>query len=111
MSWVYAQSFFVNVPVSKIWLRFVLKTYDLILIGTGSGMELVDVMIRNNHELKVAVRDKDAPGGICLIRGCIPSKLLIYTANIIRAVQNSSKFGIQPEIKRINFEAVMQRMR
>jgi mycothione reductase len=74
-------------------------------------MELVDVMIRNNHEMKVAVIDKDAPGGICLTRGCIPSKLLVYPANIIRAVQNSGKFGIHTEIKKINFEAVMQRMR
>ena len=69
------------------------------------------MMIRNNHEMKVVVIEKDARGGICLIRGCIPSKLLIYTTNFIRPVQNSSKFGIHTEIKRINFEAVMQRMR
>jgi mycothione reductase len=88
-----------------------MKTYDLILIGTGSGMELVDVMIQSNHHIKVAVIDKDTPGGICLTRGCIPSKLLIYPANLVRTVESTHAFGIHAEINRIDFEAVMQRMR
>jgi mycothione reductase len=88
-----------------------MKTYDLILIGTGSGMELVDAMIQSNHHIKVAVIDKDTPGGICLTRGCIPSKLLIYPANLVRTVESTHTFGIHAEIKRIDFEAVMQRMR
>jgi mycothione reductase len=94
-----------------LWLRFVMKTYDLILIGTGSGMELVDVMIQSNNHIKVAVIDKDTPGGICLTRGCIPSKLLIYPANLVRTVESTHAFGIHAEIERIDFEAVMQRMR
>ena len=88
-----------------------MKTYDLILIGTGSGMELVDVMIQSNHHIKVALIDKDTPGGICLTRGCIPSKLLIYPANLVRTVESTHAFGIHAEINRIDFEAVMQRMR
>jgi mycothione reductase len=88
-----------------------MKEYDLILIGTGSGMEIVEAMIQNNADIKVAVIDKDEPGGICLTRGCIPSKLLIYPANIVRTVEKSSEFGIHTDIKRIDFEAIMERMR
>ena len=88
-----------------------MKEYGLILIGTGSGMEIVEAMIQNNHDLKVAVIDKDTPGGICLTRGCIPSKLLIYPADIVRKVEKSHEFGIHIEIKRIDFGMVMQRMR
>lgn len=88
-----------------------MKTYELILIGTGSGMEIVEVMTQNNHDIKVAVIDKDTPGGICLTRGCIPSKLLIYPANLVRTIESTHSFGIHTEIKRIDFEAVMQRMR
>lgn len=88
-----------------------MKEYDLILIGTGSGMEIVEAIIQNNHDIKVAVIDKDEPGGICLTRGCIPSKLLIYPANIVRTVEKSSEFGINTEIKSIDFKAVMERMR
>jgi mycothione reductase len=88
-----------------------MKEYDLILIGTGSGMELAEAMIQNKPDMKVAVIDKDEPGGICLTRGCIPSKLLIYPADIVRTVEKSKGFGIHTEIKRIDFEAVMKRMR
>ncbi len=88
-----------------------MKKYDLILIGTGSGMEVVAAMTQENPNLRVAVIDKDEPGGICLTRGCIPSKLLIYPATVIRTVEKSREFGIHTEIKRIDFKAIMDRMR
>lgn len=88
-----------------------MKEYDVILIGTGSGMEIVEALVQNNHDIKVAVIDKDEPGGICLTRGCIPSKLLIYPADLVRTVEKSREFGIHTEITQIDFEAVMERMR
>jgi dihydrolipoamide dehydrogenase len=90
---------------------FAMKEYDLILVGTGSGMELVEAMIQSKPDIKVAVIDKDAPGGICLTRGCIPSKLLIYPADLVRTIEKSREFGIHTEIKRIDFEGIMKRMR
>ena len=87
-----------------------MKKYDLILIGTGSGMEVVAAMTQENPNLRVAVIDKDAPGGICLTRGCIPSKLLIYPASVVRTVEKSREFGITTEIKSVDFKAVMKRM-
>jgi len=50
-----------------------MKEYDLIAIGSGSEMNIVDAMLRRDPQIKVAVVDKDEPGGICLTRGCIPS--------------------------------------
>jgi len=88
-----------------------MKRYDLILIGTGSGMEIVAAMIQDNPNLRVAVIDKDAPGGICLTRGCIPSKLLIYPASVVRTIEKSREFGINTEIKHLDFRAIMTRMR
>ena len=104
------KAFLLNASVSN-WLHFEMKKYDLILIGTGSGMEIVEAVIQNNDDIKVAVIDKDEPGGICLTRACIPSKLLIYPAHIVRTVEKSIKFGINTEIKSIDFKAVMERMR
>jgi dihydrolipoamide dehydrogenase len=60
------------------------KEYDLIVIGTGSAMEIVNAVIQDNPKVKIAVIDKDEPGGICLTRGCIPSKILLYPAELIR---------------------------
>ncbi|MDO9517089.1 MAG: dihydrolipoyl dehydrogenase [Methanosarcinaceae archaeon] len=88
-----------------------MKDYDLIVIGTGSAMNIVEPMISENPDIKIAVIDKDEPGGICLTRGCIPSKLLFYPAELIREIGNASKFGIDVEIKNTGFKAIMDRMR
>lgn len=87
------------------------KEYDLTSIGTGSAMNIVDAMIQENPRMKVAVIDKDEPGGICLTRGCIPSKMLLYPAELVRTIGGAEKFGIDVDIKKINFQSVMERMR
>ena len=88
-----------------------MKEYDLISIGTGSAMNIVDIMIRKNPSLKVAVIDKDRPGGICLTRGCIPSKMLLYPAELVRTIEEANELGISAEIRKVDFERVMERMR
>ncbi|HOW15427.1 dihydrolipoyl dehydrogenase [Methanosarcina sp.] len=88
-----------------------MKNYDLIVIGTGSGMNYVNSIIDSNPEMKIAVIDKDEPGGICLTRGCIPSKLLLYPAELIRELETAPLFGIKLEIKDIEFRTIMERMR
>ena len=88
-----------------------MKEYDLIVIGTGSAMNFVDVLIQENPNMKIAVVDKDEPGGICLTRGCIPSKILLYPAELVRTIERVGEFGIDVNIKKINFETVMERMR
>jgi len=88
-----------------------MKEYDLISIGTGSAMSVVEAMISENPTVRVAVIDKDEPGGICLTRGCIPSKILLYPAELIRTIEKAGTFGIDSEIKSVNFKAVMERMR
>ena len=51
------------------------------------------------------------PGGICLTRGCIPSKLLLYPAELVRDLETAPLFGIKLEIKDIEFRTIMERMR
>ena len=88
-----------------------MENYDLIVIGTGSAMNYINPIIDSNPEMRVAVIDKDEPGGICLTRGCIPSKTLLYPAELIREIETASTFGIRLEIKDIDFTAIMERMR
>ncbi len=87
------------------------EEYDLIVIGTGSAMNIVDPMIRRNPDMRVAVIDKDEPGGICLTRGCIPTKILLYPAELLRDIERAGKFGIKAEINKVDFESIMERMR
>jgi dihydrolipoamide dehydrogenase len=88
-----------------------MKNYDLISIGTGSAISVVEAMIQQNPNVKIAVIDKDEPGGICLTRGCIPSKLLLYPADLVRLIEKARTFGIGSEIKKIDFQKIMERMR
>jgi dihydrolipoamide dehydrogenase len=88
-----------------------LKDYSVIAIGTGSAMYVLDSMMQQDSNLKAAVIDKDEPGGICLTRGCIPSKILLYPAEVIRTIQTADQFGIEVNLREVSFEKVMGRMR
>ena len=87
------------------------KEYDLISIGTGSAMNIVDAMLQRDPNLKVAVIDKDEPGGICLTRGCIPSKILLYPAEMVSTIEKAKELGIDVQLSKIDFKKVMERMR
>src|SRR5438309_2180195 len=88
-----------------------MRDYDLIIIGSGSAMNIVEPMIQENPDIRIAVIDKDEPGGICLTRGCIPSKILLYPAELVRRIEEVRELGIDTQIKKISFEFVMDRMR
>ncbi|HID74128.1 MAG TPA: dihydrolipoyl dehydrogenase [Thermoplasmata archaeon] len=87
-----------------------MKEYDLIIIGTGSAMNFVDMLIRDDPEIRIAVIDKDEPGGICLTRGCIPTKILVHPADLVRTIGDAGRFGIDVELRGVDFRGVMERM-
>jgi len=88
-----------------------MKKYDLVIIGTGSAMNLVEPYRDRNPRSRVAVIDKDPPGGICLNKGCVPSKLLLYPAELVRTVAKAAELGVEVKIGRIDFRGIMHRMR
>jgi dihydrolipoamide dehydrogenase len=88
-----------------------MREYGMIAIGSGSAMNIVSAAIQENPHMKIAVIDKDEPGGICLTRGCIPSKILLYPAELVRTVGRAGEFGVEIDIRKIDFEKVMERMR
>ncbi len=86
-----------------------MNKYDVIVIGSGSGGEIVDAAL--SQGLSVAWVDKGPLGGTCLNVGCIPSKMLIYPADRIVEIQEAEKLGIKAEIKDVDFTAIMKHMR
>lgn len=93
------------------WALSAVKRYDVISIGTGSAMNIIDPMLRANPEMRIAIIDKDEPGGVCLTRGCIPSKILLYPAELVRTAERMSEFGIDVRLNGVDFAKVMGRMR
>ncbi len=88
-----------------------MKTYDLIAIGTGSAMMLVEPYLQMHPGAKIAVIDKDPPGGICLTKGCVPTKMLLYPAEVVRIVEEAQSLGIRTDTIVPEFESIMTRMR
>jgi mycothione reductase len=86
-----------------------MEKYDVIVIGSGSGMTVVEEALA--HGLKVALVDKGPTGGTCLNNGCIPSKMLIFAADRIVEAQEAKKIGVTTDIKNIDFNFIMERMR
>ena len=85
-----------------------MQKFDLIVIGSGSGLDVATSAAQ--HGLAVAVVEKDRMGGTCLNRGCIPSKLLIHSADIIETIKQAAKFGIVISGYTVEFQKIIQRV-
>ena len=68
--------------------------YDLIVLGAGSG-GVRAARISATHGAKVCVVEADRPGGTCVIRGCVPKKLLVYGASFAAEKEDAAGFGWQ----------------
>ena len=66
--------------------------YDLFVIGAGSG-GVRAARIAANHGAKVAVAEEYRVGGTCVIRGCVPKKLLVYAARFHGEFEDAKGFG------------------
>ena len=62
--------------------------YDLAVIGGGPG-GYVAAIRGAQHGLKVLLVEKDALGGTCLNRGCIPTKCFVYDSKLFKAAKSS----------------------
>lgn len=85
------------------------KQYDVIAIGSGSGVSLVERALAQG--LKAALVDRGPLGGTCLNVGCIPTKMLILPADRIMEAREAAKLGVRLEVAEIDFPAIMERMR
>lgn len=86
-----------------------MKKYDVVVIGSGCGMNIVDEAVANG--LSVALVDRGPLGGTCPNTGCIPSKMLISAAERIAEIEEAGALGIKAEVKTIDFWFIMERMR
>ena len=85
-----------------------LEKFDLVVIGSGSGLDVANAAFQ--HGLRVAVVEKDRLGGTCLNRGCIPSKLLIHRADVVETIKQAELFGIRVDGYSIQFEKIVERV-
>lgn len=85
------------------------EEFDVVVIGGGSGTAIAEKAL--NEGLKVALIEMGPLGGTCLNRGCIPTKLLIYPAYLVRLIEEARKLGVEAKIERIDAGKIFSRMR
>ena len=69
--------------------------YDLFVIGAGSG-GLAASKRAASYGAKVAIAEHDLVGGTCVIRGCVPKKLMVYASRFSHSYQEAVGYGWSP---------------
>jgi len=66
--------------------------FDLFVIGAGSG-GVRAARVAAGFGARVAIAESDRPGGTCVIRGCVPKKLLVYAARFREDLEDAAGYG------------------
>jgi glutathione reductase (NADPH) len=77
--------------------------YDLLVLGAGSG-GLATAKRAASYGARVAILESDRVGGTCVIRGCIPKKLMVYASEFGRALGEAADYGWQTSPGHHDFE-------
>ncbi|MEN3035666.1 MAG: FAD-dependent oxidoreductase, partial [Candidatus Methanosuratincola sp.] len=85
-----------------------MKQFDLIVIGSGSGLDVA--VAAANRGLRVAIVEKGPLGGTCLNRGCIPSKMLIHSSDLIEEIRGAGRFGIRVKGYEVDYPSIVDRV-
>lgn len=80
------------------------KHAEVVVIGGGPGGYPAAFDAADKGKKTVLVNDDVAPGGVCLNRGCIPSKALLHVAKLINETRESSAWGIAFEEPKIDLD-------
>src|SRR5215470_2856482 len=85
--------------------------YDLAVIGGGSGgYAAARTAVHEGLRTVVIEGGKDV-GGLCILRGCMPTKALLYAAEVMHLASHPEPWGIRTEEVSFNFSQVMGRMK
>jgi dihydrolipoamide dehydrogenase len=83
--------------------------YDVVVIGSGPG-GYVAAIRASQLGFKTAIIEKEALGGICLNWGCIPTKALLKSAQVVEYIKHAESYGIEATGKP-KFDAIIKRSR
>ncbi|MCP9808990.1 glutathione-disulfide reductase [Cyanobium sp. HWJ4-Hawea] len=84
--------------------------FDLIVLGAGSG-GLAAAKRAASHGAKVAIVEGDRVGGTCVIRGCVPKKLLVYGSAYRHLLGDAASYGWEVEAYRANPSTLLTNVR
>jgi len=83
------------------------ETYDLAIIGTGSGNSILD---ERYADKRVAICEQGTFGGTCLNVGCIPTKMFVYAAEVAQTVSHAARYGVDARIDKVRWSDIVSRV-
>ncbi len=81
---------------------------DFLVVGSGSGLDVANAAV--NQGQSVGVVEKGPLGGTCLNRGCIPSKQLLYHADVLETIERAGEYDIDAEVTGVDFETIVRKV-
>jgi dihydrolipoamide dehydrogenase len=86
------------------------NSFDIIILGGGPG-GYVAAIRASQLGLKTAIIEQDELGGVCLNWGCIPTKALLKSAEMIDSIKNADQYGIKISSYKIEYGKIIDRSR
>ena len=86
------------------------QTFDLVVIGAGSG-GLAAAKRASAYGARVALVEGDKVGGTCVIRGCVPKKLLVYGSQVSEHLADAPSYGVDVPPAKINTSVLLEAVR
>ncbi|MFJ8301155.1 dihydrolipoyl dehydrogenase [Streptomyces sp. NPDC094447] len=84
------------------------QEFDVVVIGGGPGGYVAAIRAAQLGQ-KVALVEKERPGGVCLNWGCIPTKAMLRSAEVLETVRHAADYGIVAPEVRLDYPAVLER--
>jgi dihydrolipoamide dehydrogenase len=84
------------------------QEFDLVVVGGGPGGYPAAIRAAQLG-LRTALVEKERPGGVCLNWGCIPTKAMLRSAEVLETMRHSTDYGILADNVRLDWPAVLER--
>ncbi|MDP0498626.1 MAG: FAD-dependent oxidoreductase [Verrucomicrobiota bacterium JB022] len=87
------------------------REFDYVVIGGGSAGYAAARTAREKYERVAIIDDAEELGGLCILRGCMPSKTLIYSAEVLHLAKQADKFALKIPEAAVDMKAMLKRKR
>src|ERR671923_2515582 len=84
------------------------QQFDVVVVGGGPGGYPAAIRAAQLG-LRTALVDKERPGGVCLNWGCIPTKAMLRSAEVLETMQHSADYGVLADNVRLDYPTVLKR--
>ncbi len=84
-----------------------MTTFDLAIIGSGSGNSIITEALAG---WSIALIEESTFGGTCLNVGCIPTKMLVYAAEVAHTIAGSARYGVDSHLDQVRWSDIRNRV-